>query len=574
MHFLVACFVVKRRAGRPRWATGGMLAAVGALLGACAAGPAASRAEPTRLLRAEVAVERGEYAFAASQYRAAAAASRDPLVAERAARIAFDYGQTRELERIAREWLARDPASETARRFLAVALLQLDQPDAAAREFAALIKTGYPTPGAGFIALQESLGELDAAAAAARMLADLARSYPETPEAHYAEASLQLEAANSSAALAAIERALALKPGWREAEWLQARALVISGDCNRGLTASAALAAEAPDGDRLMHAWLLSVCERNSEAAAVFVDVARGGHFRAEALEALGGLALDGSRYDEATKHYTEALAAGRETDRAVYGLAVVADRRGDREHAVRLYSQVTTGPRATAAQLRAYRLRLDLGDRDGAARALDDYVVAAPDKLAITTSRAQLLADAERGPEGLALLQRAMVVYPDQEDLHLARATVLERMGRADAAVQELSASLARRPNDAVVANALGYTLADHGLSLARAEALIRRAIAERPDSAAIQDSLGWVLYRRGRATEALPWLQRAYGRDPDPEVAAHLGEVQWECGDRDGAVHTWRTALERAPGNRDLIAALGRRGVPPAAQESPPAP
>jgi tetratricopeptide (TPR) repeat protein len=561
MHALTARLDSGPRSRSPR-ALGALLLA--ALLAGCASLSGEGTA-PERMLRAEVAVDRGEYAFAADAYRGLAAASHDPLVTERAAHLAFDYGQPAALERIARDWLAREPTSESARRFLAVALLELDRPEAAAHEFAVLVRTGYPTPAAGFLALQESLAELDAQGAAAHMLARLAEQFPDVAEAQFAKASLALEASNSTVALSAADEALKLRPGWREAEWLRARALVVSGDCARGLAESAALAAEASDGDRLMHAWLLNVCEKGSEAEAVFADLARGTQFRADALDALAGIALDAGRYDEANTRYSEALAAGHENERAVYGLALVADRRGDPARALRLYTQVTVGPRATTAQLRAYHLRLELGDAEGAARALDDYLAGAPDKLAITSSRAQLLAELDRGREALALLERAIAVYPDQEELYLARATVLEKIGRAPAAIAELDRTLRRWPNEAIAENALGYTLADHGLALERAETLIRRALDDRPDSPAIQDSLGWVLYRRGRLPDALAWLQRAYGRDPDPEVAAHLGEVQWAGGDTHAALATWRGALARSPGNRGLVEALARRGESP---------
>ena len=56
----------------------------------------------------------------------------------------------------------------------------------------------------------------------------------------------------------------------------------------------------------------------------------------------------------------------------------------------------------------------------------------------------------------------------------------------------------LTQRPDDPVLTNALGYTLADHNLELPRAESLIERALAVTPDSPAILDSLGWVRIAR----------------------------------------------------------------------------
>jgi tetratricopeptide (TPR) repeat protein len=543
----------------PSRSTPATLAGLALLLGGCAGLGEAPPGE--RMLLAEVAVERGEYAVAAGEYRLAAAATGDAAIAERAARVSFDNGQDRELARTASEWLAREPKTEAPRRFLAVALLELDERAAAERALGELVGSAYDSPAEAFTALGESLAALRNDTGVARTVGRLAARYPEVPEAQYAAASLALSASDSPAALAAVGRALALKPDWREARWLHARARITGGDCDGGLKEASALAAESTDTDRLVYAWLLTACDRGAQAQPYFADLARGRAVRAEALEGLAGLDVEEHRWDEATSRYTEMLATGRNADRAFFGLAVVADRRGERDRALRLYVRVTTGPRAVAAQLRAYRLGLEHGDAWSAARQLDEFVAAvAEHRVEVTAGRAQILAEFGRGPEALALLARAATAYPDRVELRYARATVFEQSGSVDAALGELRAVARQRPLDPTAQNALGFTLADHGRDLGEAERRIRAALAERPDSAAIKDSLGWVLHRRGRSAEGLDWLQRAYAVDPDPEIAAHLGEVQWALGDRATAERTWRTALDKSPGDPHLKHALER--------------
>ena len=61
----------------------------------------------------------------------------------------------------------------------------------------------------------------------------------------------------------------------------------------------------------------------------------------------------------------------------------------------------------------------------------------------------------------------------------------------------------------------------------------------------------------------EALTYLSRAYVKFPDPEVAAHLGEVMWATGDTEGAKTIWRAALMKAPKHKILVATLERLGV-----------
>ncbi len=538
---------------RVRWPT----LAAALLLGGCASlGP-----PPARLLSAEVALERAEYRLAARYYASAATQTHDPALAERGLRIAFEHSQDQELVRLAREWLAREPTSESARRFLVVGLLELDERAAAEGELAILLKSAYPSPAEGFSALAESLAQLRNDSGVARVVARLAERYPDVPEAALAVARLSLAAGDSPTALQASGRALALRPAWRAARALQARARVAAGDCELGLRESGSLAADASDGDRLVHAWLLSACDRSAEARAAFSDLVNSRLARPEALEGLASFDIDAHRYDEATMRLSELLATGRNGERALYALALVADRHGEYPRAALLYGRVGSGTRAVPAQLRSYRLMLEHGEAATAARQFDDFLARAPEyRVEASAGRSQILAEYQRLPEALALLARALQTYPDRNELRYARATVLEHAGRVDEAVAELRAIERMRPQDPAALNALGYTLADHERSLEEAERLVRTAFAVRPDSAAIRDSLGWVLHRRGRNADALPWLQQAYKLEADSEIAAHLGEVQWGLGDLAGARQTWRSALERAPADEHLLQALAR--------------
>ena len=107
---------------------------------------------------------------------------------------------------------------------------------------------------------------------------------------------------------------------------------------------------------------------------------------------------------------------------------------------------------------------------------------------------------------------------------------------------------------------NALGYSLADRNQRLPEARDLIQRALQLAPDDLFIADSMGWVLYRQGLVKEALEWLRRAYSGRPDPEIAAHLGEVLWVSGDQKEAERIWKEAGEKSPGNDTLTRTIKR--------------
>jgi tetratricopeptide (TPR) repeat protein len=72
--------------------------------------------------------------------------------------------------------------------------------------------------------------------------------------------------------------------------------------------------------------------------------------------------------------------------------------------------------------------------------------------------------------------------------------------------------------------------------------------------------DSMGWVLYRMGRPKEGLTYLQRAFAVRPDPEIAAHLGELLWASGEQGQARKIWGDALKEHPKNEILLETLKR--------------
>jgi tetratricopeptide (TPR) repeat protein len=111
-------------------------------------------------------------------------------------------------------------------------------------------------------------------------------------------------------------------------------------------------------------------------------------------------------------------------------------------------------------------------------------------------------------------------------------------------------------------VANALGFTLADHQQQLPRAYRLISAAMAQRPDSGAILDSLGWWYYRNGQYAEARQSLAKAAHKIQDPENAWHLGQAWLALHELSEARAAYETGLAFAPADTRLQQALKALG------------
>ena len=160
-------------------------------------------------------------------------------------------------------------------------------------------------------------------------------------------------------------------------------------------------------------------------------------------------------------------------------------------------------------------------------------------------------------------VLAQASRTFPNDTDLLYEEAMLYEKMDRVDEMERLLRRVIELKADHPHAYNALGYSLADRNLRLPEARTLIQKALELSPGDPSITDSLGWVEYRLGNHEEALRHLRRAYQARPDPEIAAHLGEVLWASGQRDEARKVWREGRSRDAQNDVLRETLARLRV-----------
>src|SRR5581483_2004356 len=171
-----------------------------------------------------------------------------------------------------------------------------------------------------------------------------------------------------------------------------------------------------------------------------------------------------------------------------------------------------------------------------------------------------ELLMNAGESDKALALYNTALAERPSDPDLLCGRSLALEKAGRVDQSEADLRQILKENKDDARALNALGYLLLLHSSNLSESKKLLERALELEPDDAAVIDSAGWLQFKLGHLDEAKSLLRKAYGKAPDPEIAAHLGEVLWNLGDKDEARSVLQAALRESPDHQVLKETLHR--------------
>lgn len=178
-------------------------------------------------------------------------------------------------------------------------------------------------------------------------------------------------------------------------------------------------------------------------------------------------------------------------------------------------------------------------------------------------SAEVQLLREHKQFARARSLLQSSLAQNPDDLDLMYDLAMLHEKLGEFDEMEQLLRTLMLAKPEDPHAYNALGFSLAEHGLRLPEARALITKALTLSANDPFIVDSLAWVEFRSGNLSAALELLQGAFRDKPDAEIAAHLGEVLWTLNRQPEAQQIWREGLKINPENETLVNTLKRLQV-----------
>ena len=513
-----------------------------------------------KFLVAEVAGQRGAIGIAQSTYLDLARQTRDPRVARRAAEVSmFARNQSGALE-ATQLWADAEPASERARQTLAALLLNEGKLAEAEPLLRDMLKQDSAN---GFLHLSALMGKTRDTQAAQALVERLAVDYPGLPEARFAVAQAAASAGRFEQAIDALKQADSLRPGWEPAALLRAQVLAKTSRADALAFMREFLTVHAGARDvRLAYARTLVNASQFPEAHAEFTRLTQDFPRNAEVSFAAGLLSLQMGDVAAARALLTQTLEySPREPDAVYYYLGQTAEQMKQPEEAAAAYAQVKSGNYLVSARARQAAL-LARADKLDAALAMLAGTVGENEaqNVRLVQARAELLRQAKRHADEFAALDEGLKRFPESPDLLYDRAMAAEKIDRLDVLESDLRRVMVLRPDDAQAYNALGYTLADRTNRLPEALVLIERALTLAPEDPFILDSMGWAQFRSGNLPRAQDYLERAFKLRPDPEIAAHLGEVLWARGQRDEAGQVWQSSLQSHPQNEVLLETLRR--------------
>jgi tetratricopeptide (TPR) repeat protein len=511
-----------------------------------------------QFLLAEIAGQRGNLGLSSQAFIDIAKKTRDPRLAKRAAEVAlFSRNHQLALE-AASLWLELEPNSVAARQSIASVLVNADDLDGAIPHLAKLLAAEGKNAGQSLLQLNNLLSKHADKTAVLQAVQKLAQPYPDLPETHFAISQAAYNAGQHDSALKSIREAAKLRPDWELAAVFQAQLLSRTSHtlASEHLAKFLASHPKAPEA-RLNFARLL-VADRNYTAARVeFQKLMSDFPDNADVVFAVALLSVQLKDYDAASAQLKRAMELGfKDPDSVKLYLGQVAEEQERFTEAKQWYTGVVPGRHFLEANARyAGIVAKQEGLPAGRMHLRQLAAGSEQERVQFIQAEAQLLRDNKADQEAFQMLALALQNRPNHPDLLYDHAMAAEKIDRLDILESNLRKLIELKPGYAHAFNALGYTLADRTNRFDEAAQLIETALQLSPEDPFILDSMGWVQYRKGNVDQGLVYLQRAFSSRPDPEIAAHLGEVLWIAGKRLEAQKIWRDALEESPGNEVLL-------------------
>jgi tetratricopeptide (TPR) repeat protein len=267
--------------------------------------------------------------------------------------------------------------------------------------------------------------------------------------------------------------------------------------------------------------------------------------------EQLGHAYREQQNYSAAVKTYQDMALLGPEAQKRAQMLLIDTYRENrDLDRAIAETKKLLdASPNDPSITVTLAMLYAEKSDADTATKLLTGLLHGNDSDQEIYLNIAQAQERGKKYPEAEQSAAKAEELSVDDESKQSAwflQGAIYERQKKFDLAEQEFRKVLDVNPNSASVLNYYGYMLADRGVRLAEATAMIQKAVAQEPSNSAYLDSLGWAYYKQNKLSEAEEALRKAVEREGhDPTILGHLGDIYAKMGQTDRAAQYWERAL-----------------------------
>lgn len=264
---------------------------------------------------------------------------------------------------------------------------------------------------------------------------------------------------------------------------------------------------------------------------------------------AIGQVLVENERLDEAEVQFKKMIVDYPEFEATRTLLAMVYYEKGDKEEAVKQLAAIPRDSDSYAdALVMRVRMLVAMQDFQQAESLLKEAIKGGVEPLSkMYTLLASLYQKVGRMEEARKIFRQALSLFANDHQVFFEYGIFLDKTGDRQGALKAMQKVLELNPDDPYALNYIGYTWADKGVRLEKAERYLQKAVQQLPKDGFVRDSLGWVYFKLGKVDAAISELETASALEPeDPTIAEHLGDACAGKGDTDAAARNYQRAMK----------------------------
>ncbi|MCK5355045.1 MAG: tetratricopeptide repeat protein [Methyloprofundus sp.] len=509
------------------------------------------------LMTAEIAGQREQYGLALDGYLRAARQVKDPEIIQRAAKIALYVHDDERLKELLDLWLEAEPGSLDARYLMAVVALKADDRQGAYESIDFILSHDTEDFDTRAIAMIKSLNNQQSIDLANQVFMDLSVKYPGNAELYFILALLDVQAKNVVRAQGNISKSLELEPRWVKALLLQSQLYVAEGRLAEATEVLQRAAEEQESGQLREQIIQLLIQQKRFEEAEVALQALIDDYPENNELKFKLALVYLQTEQEQKARNVLQLLVANEPfRDKAAFYLGRIDAKAGHFDEALIWFDTVEAEPFRYEAGMSTVLILMDQKRYQLALDKINSLKNDYPDKKSdLILIESEVYGQQGLYQQGFNVLSSALLEDAENARILYARALLAEKLGKLQVLEDDLRYIIEKNPDDVNALNALGYTLADKTQRYEEAKSYLDKAIAMKPNEPIIMDSYGWLLFKLNRLDEALQYLQAAYERQPQAEIASHLVEVLWALQKTEEAKAVLSKALAQNPEDKLLL-------------------
>ncbi len=377
------------------------------------------------------------------------------------------------------------------------------------------------------------------------------KSEPDDEISHYFLGKIHTIFQNRTLAKKAYQKSLELRPGFLAAAKALGLQLELEGKIEDAVIVyNRALRSNATDEELLQKLINLSLINDNYEEALQYLRqylLLRPDDLQNQMRAGLIHFRL--KQYDSAKEIFLQVLSQeGTDKDRILFYLGSLFQETEDTPNSFKYFGQLSSSSeyfvesRLQMIQTQVYKLN----NFEEAVQTAQTAIKQRPESAELVMALAGLYEFEKKYSEAVALLEKEMSRFEDNEKMAFLLGSLLDKQGDFEGSIKVMRKIISNNMNNAHALNHIGYAYAERGINLDEAESLLKRAIQIAPENGFIADSLGWTYFRMGKYKQALDFLSRANKLSPNqPVILEHLADTHQKMGSKKQALEVYKKIL-----------------------------